>query len=158
MREPVSLRPVETADLPILFIHQADPEAARLAAFPSRDWQAFQSHWTANILGHPAVLSYAILVRDRVVGNIGAWTDAAARTRLISYWIERESWGRGIASGAIAQLLRLEPTRPLHARVAQHNLGSIRVLAKAGFTCAGEEVFSLPDGTPSAELHYILHA
>jgi RimJ/RimL family protein N-acetyltransferase len=29
--------------------------------------------------------------------------------------------------------------RPLHARVAKHNLGSLRVLAKCGFSIVGED-------------------
>src|SRR5205085_7095250 len=41
----VALRPVRESDLPVLFEHQADPEAARMAAFPSRDRQAFIAHW-----------------------------------------------------------------------------------------------------------------
>jgi RimJ/RimL family protein N-acetyltransferase len=96
MEERVSLRPVKADDLPIFFVHQLDPEATRLAAFPSRDREAFFTHWTTNILGNPAAVSRTILAGDRVAGNIGAWTDAAANDRLIGYWIGREFWGRGI--------------------------------------------------------------
>jgi RimJ/RimL family protein N-acetyltransferase len=42
--------------------------------------------------------------------------------------------------------------------VASHNAGSIRVLEKAGFTRAGEERFTLPNGTAVAELIYVLPA
>ena len=158
MKEHVSLRPVKTDDLPIFFVHQLDPEATRLAAFPSRDRDAFFAHWTTNILGNPAAVNRTILAGDQVAGNIGAWTDASSHDRLICYWLGREFWGRGIASAALSQFLRLEPTRPLGARVAQHNLGSIRVLEKAGFARVGAEAFSLPDGARLEELIYSLPA
>lgn len=156
MEDRVSIRPVETADLPTFFVHQLDPEATKLAAFPSRDQDAFFTHWTTNILGNPAAISRTILAGDHIAGNIGAWTDAASNDRLICYWIGREFWGRGIASAAMSQFLRFESTRPLSARVAKHNLGSIRVLEKAGFARAGEDAFSLPNGARVEELIYFL--
>lgn len=158
MEEPVSLRPVATDDLPIFFVHQLDPEATRLAAFPSREREAFFNHWKTNILGNPAAMNRTVLAGAQVAGNIGAWTDATSGERLICYWLGREFWGRGIASAAAAQFLRLEPARPLRAKVAGHNLGSIRVLEKAGFTRVGEEEFSLPDGSRLKEVTYILPA
>ena len=158
MKDLVSLRPVDAQDLPIFFTHQVDPEATRLAAFPSRDREAFWTHWTTNIIGHPTNASRTILVDDRVAGYICAWTDANTRERLVGYWIGREFWGRGIASAAVAQFLLAESTRPLSARVAKHNLGSIRVLEKSGFIRAGEEPFTLPNGTRLEELIYILSA
>lgn len=156
MEQRVSLRPVKADDLAVFFIHQLDPEATKLAAFPSRNREAFFTHWTTKILGNPAVVSLTILAGNDVVGHIGAWTDAAANDRLIGYWIGREFWDRGIASAALTQFLRLETTRPLRAHVAQHNFRSIRVLEKAGFARAGEEVFSLPSGDRVAEVIYIL--
>ena len=158
MEERVSLRPVKTDDLPIFFVHQLDPEATKLAAFPSRDRDAFFTHWTTNILGNPAAVCRTILAGNHVAGNIGAWTDAASNDRLICYWIGREFWGRGIASAALSQFLRCESTRPLSARVAKHNLGSIRVLEKAGFARVGEEAFSLPSGASIGEFIYFLVA
>lgn len=156
MNPSVSLRPVEVGDLPHFFAHQLDPEATRLAAFPSRDREAFFTHWTTNIIGHPTALSRAILWGDRVVGHVGAWTDAGSQERLVGYWIGREFWNQGIASTALRLFLSIESTRPLHARVAQHNLGSIRVLEKAGFVRVGEDAFAAPDGTPGAEFIYLL--
>jgi|SRR6478735_8159398 len=158
MKEPVSLRPVRADDLPIFFAHQLDPEAAKMAAFPSREREAFFAHWNNNILGNPAAVSRAIFAGNQVFGNIGAWTDGASGERLISYWIGREFWGRGIASAALAEFLRFESARPLGAKVAQHNRGSIRVLEKAGFVRVGEEEFAAPDGDHVVELSYRLPA
>ncbi|AOS43196.1 hypothetical protein Verru16b_00239 [Lacunisphaera limnophila] len=145
----VSLREVRVSDLPILFEHQLDLEAARLAAFPSRDRAAFMAHWT-KIMANPSGLVRTILCNGTVAGNIGAWNDGA--DRLVGYWIGREFWHRGIASAALVQFLDHEPTRPLWAHVVAYNAASIRVLQKAGFTQAGKEPCELPGGTPSEEL------
>ena len=44
----VSLRPVTQEDLPLFFEHQMDAEATRMAAFPSRDRDAFMAHWAES--------------------------------------------------------------------------------------------------------------
>jgi hypothetical protein len=50
----ISLRRVTENDLAIFFEHQRDEEAAAMAAFDSRDWDAFISHWHHEVLGNPA--------------------------------------------------------------------------------------------------------
>jgi RimJ/RimL family protein N-acetyltransferase len=47
--------------------------------------------------------------------------------------------GRGIATRALTLLLELVPARPLYARAASDNAGSLRVLQKCGFQPAGTE-------------------
>ncbi len=149
----VSLREVRASDLPILFEHQLDPEATRMAAFASRDRDAFMAHW-AKIMAAPTGTLRTILFGESVAGNIGAWTDGAER--LVGYWIGRDLWGRGIASAALSQFLHCETTRPLTARVVKHNVASIRVLLKAGFTLIGEEAFDLPGGATDEEFVFRL--
>src|SRR5690349_8508570 len=102
-----------------------------MAAFASRNREAFMAHW-AKIMANPACLLRTILSDGSVAGNIGAWSDGPER--LVGYWIGREFWGRGIASAALRQFLHHESTRPLSAHVVKHNVASIRVLQKAGFT------------------------
>jgi RimJ/RimL family protein N-acetyltransferase len=58
---------------------------------------------------------------------------------LVGYWIGREYWGRGVASRALALFLLEVDERPLHAHVAAHNAGSIRVLEKCGFRIVREQ-------------------
>lgn len=152
----VSLRPVEVGDLPIFFTHQLDPEATRMAAFPSREREAFMTHWTTRILGNPANASRTILCDDHIAGNIGAWTDAETEERLLCYWLGREFWGRGIATAAVRQFLPSETTRPLTARVARHNLGSIRVLEKTNFIRVGEDSYTPLGDTQFEEFIYVL--
>jgi RimJ/RimL family protein N-acetyltransferase len=126
----VSLRAVRESDLPVLFEHQRDAEAARMAAFPSRDRDAFTAHWT-RILADPSVVARTVLVGDEVAGNIGCWEDDGVP--LVGYWIGRDHWGRGVATKALRAIVRELGRRPLFARVAEENVASRRVLEKSGF-------------------------
>src|SRR5262245_193111 len=126
------LRNVAAGDLPIFFEHQCDPEATSMAAFPSREQDAFMSHWRDKVLGNPANLVRTILVDSQVAGYVASWEQDGKR--LVAYWIGREYWGRGVASSALDEFLRThEHNRPVHAYVALSNVGSIRVLEKCGF-------------------------
>ena len=132
MNDRVRLRDVEPDDLPIFYEQQLDPDATRMAAFPSRDRASFDAHWERNILGNPDAIAQTILVDDEVAGNIGSWTQEGVR--LVGYWIGKEYWGKGIATRALSAFLHQVTHRPLYAHVVKHNIGSIRVLAKCGFS------------------------
>ena len=132
----VQLRETVAGDLPILFAHQADPVASTMAAFPSRDWDAFVAH-QAKIQADPEVVTRAVVAGGEVVGAIGSFTIDDARE--VGYWIGRDHWGRGIATAALRALLVLEPVRPLWAHVAAHNVGSRRVLEHCGFAVVREQ-------------------
>lgn len=125
------LRDVNEADLPVFFEHQRDPIAARMAAFRSREREAFMTHWHERVLGTASNRARTIEVDGRPVGNVVSWEQGGRR--LVGYWIGREHWGKGIATRALAEFLTHEPTRPLHAWVAVDNPASIRVLEKCGF-------------------------
>jgi RimJ/RimL family protein N-acetyltransferase len=124
------LRDVVEADLDAFYEQQADPEAATMALFPSRDREAFDAHWR-GVLADPNALVKTILHDGEVAGNIGSWPQEGKR--LVGYWVGREFWGRGVATAALAELVRDVEERPLHAWVATSNVGSIRVLEKCGF-------------------------
>ena len=57
----------------------------------------------------------------------------------ISFWMVKEYWRKGIATQALSAFLDLLETRPLYARAAKDNVGSMRVLEKFGFTISGED-------------------
>ena len=126
------LRDIVETDLPIFYEHQLDPESTRMAAFPSRkDWTVFLAHWKTKVLADPANRAQTIVWNERVAGYVASWPDE--ERRLIAYWIGREYWGQGIATAALTEFLGHDRARPLHAFVAAHNVGSIRVLEKCGF-------------------------
>lgn len=150
MTNEVRLRPVEEGDLPVFFADQLDPEAARLAAFSSRDHDAFMAHW-AKIRATPLeTLTRTIVCEGRVAGHLGSWVQDGQRE--VGYWLGREFWGRGIASAALGLLLDEVKVRPLHAHVAKHNAASIRVLQKCGFVIIGSEKFRDATGAEIEEL------
>ena len=126
----IQLRDVETADLPLIFEHQRDPIAVAMVAFRSRDRAAFDQHW-AKQLGDKTVLARTIVVDGQAAGHVSSFFRNGVRE--VGYWIDRRLWGRGIASVALREFLKIEPTRPLYAVIAKHNAGSIRVLQKCGF-------------------------
>ena len=142
----VTLREVTQEDLPIFFEHQLDAEATRMAAFPSRDRDAFMAHW-ARIMSketNETGILNTILADDTVAGNVVYWE--AAGEPNIAYWLGKTHWGKGIASAALAQFLTKIEARPVYAHVAKHNFASIRVLQKCGFQLAREDMCDGDDG------------
>src|ERR1700682_6560262 len=91
----VTLREVTQEDLPIFFEHQLDAEATRMAAFPSRDRDAFMAHWTrimSSKTNETGILN-TILADHTVAGNVLYWEAAGgAHSR---YWLRREPLGEG---------------------------------------------------------------
>ena len=131
----VVLRDVTESDLPVLFEHQIDPVAHRMAVFTPRKRKAFMAHW-AKILADPSAVARTIECDGEIAGHIGIFEQSGRR--LVGYWIGRSHWNRGIATAALRALLDEEPHRPLFAYVVKDNLGSIRVLEKCGFRQCGE--------------------
>lgn len=137
----VTLRDVTAADLPILFEHQLDPDANRMAAFTGKDPSdraAFMAHWT-RILDDENITTQTILLDGQVAGSILTYEDEALDGPEVSYWIGKPYWGKGIATAALTAFLAHVTQRPLYARVAKDNVASIRVLQKCAFTISGED-------------------
>ena len=148
----IRLRDVIDGDLPIFFEQQRDADAIQMAASPPRDRDAFMAHWT-KILSDENVTKKTILLDGHVAGNIVSWE--RDRKRVVGYWIGKNYWGRGVATKGLAEFLGVVTARPLYAHVAKHNLGSIRVLEKCGFTICGEESES-PDAPSDGVEEFVL--
>jgi RimJ/RimL family protein N-acetyltransferase len=136
----VALRSIEDGDLDALFDQMRDPESVRMAAFTAKDPDdraAFDAHM-AKLRAAPDITLRAVTCDGRFVGSISSFVMDGDTE--ITYWIDRSVWGRGIAGRALALLLDTVPVRPLHARAASDNVGSLKVLQKAGFTITGTEV------------------
>lgn len=150
----IFLRDVIQDDLPIFFEHQLDPVATEMAAFPSRDWEAFMAHW-AKIMADEKVVLKTIHFNGRVAGNLVSFEMDGKRE--VGYWVGREFWGRGIASESLKQFLGQEVRRPLLAHVAKHNVASQKVLKKCGFEVIGSDTWSPnADGEEMEEVILIL--
>ncbi len=137
--ENVTIREVEASDLETFYEHQLDPEAIRMAAFVSKDRKdkvAFDAHWE-KILNSPQNTTRTIVAEGQVVGHIACYPDGEHVE--VTYWLGREFWGRGLATQALNKMLRLVVDRPIFARAASDNIGSIRVLQKCGFKIVGKD-------------------
>jgi RimJ/RimL family protein N-acetyltransferase len=140
--EPPSivLRDVTMSDLPIFFDQQLDPEANWMAAFTRKDpadRDAFMAHWT-KILEDEANTIQTILFNGSVAGSVSSYVDEDEH-REVTYWIGKLYWGKGIATCALSAFLDHSKVRPLYARAAKDNIGSLRVLEKCGFTRIGQD-------------------
>ena len=139
MNVRVRLRDLDDADLDTLFDWERHPDAVEMAAFtradPS-DRSAFDAHY-ARVRSDPDVMMRAVDVDGAFVGMIASFTIEGDRE--ITYWIDPSRWGQGLGSAALESFLQVEVTRPLWARVAAHNVGSARVLERAGFVRVGTE-------------------
>lgn len=156
----LALREVEAGDLSIFFEHHQDPTALHMAAFTAKDpadREAFDAHWR-KVLADETITTRTILLGGAVAGHVASFVRSGEPE--VTYWIGRDHWGKGVATAALSAFLGEVSNRPIYARVAKDNAGSIRVLEKCGFRVCGEErgfanargreidelVFELPEG------------
>ncbi len=139
MTSDLLLRDVVEDDLPIFFEQQLDRDAGYMAAFTAKEptnRAAFTAHWN-RILADAAVFLKTIVIDGQVVGHVLSYEESGKPE--VSYWIGKEYWGKGLATQALSEFLAHgNKTRPIYARVAKDNIGSLRVLEKCGFTIIGE--------------------
>ncbi|MGN7863270.1 GNAT family N-acetyltransferase [Chryseobacterium sp. 22458] len=135
----IHLRPTTVADLNILFEFQLDPEGRHLAAFMSQDStnkEAYLAKYT-RLLDDPTVNNQTIMADSVIAGSIAKFIMEGDAE--ITYWIDREFWGKGVATTALKDFLKAETTRPIFGRVAFDNFGSQKVLEKNGFVKIGTD-------------------
>jgi ribosomal-protein-alanine N-acetyltransferase len=86
--------------------------------------------------------SLAAVLNDHVIGSLAVWTkDSSNRNGELGYTFHRAHWGKGYATEAVGELLRLGfntlKLERIGATCHPDNFGSIRVLEKSGFTFEG---------------------
>ncbi len=145
----VTLREVQDADLDEFFAQLRDPHAAALAGdtFEApNERQAFDAHWR-HLRQAEDVLVRTIEVAEetarRVAGHIRNHPEADQH--LVSFWIDRAYWGRGVTTSALGQFLDELGHRPVYARVPRHNEAAIVVLRRNGFKPVSEETGYSPE-------------
>ena len=133
----IALREIRGEDLDGIFEQMRDPEGAWMAAFTAKDPDDrahFDAHM-ARVRARPDVTMRAITRDGQLVGHVAAFDQDGDLE--VTYAVDRKVWGQGVASRALVLLLLEVTARPVHARAASDNLGSLRVLEKAGFTIIG---------------------
>lgn len=135
----IILRKTIVADLEHFFIFQLDEEANHLAAFTSKDptdKPAYLQKYTRHV-NDPTINMCTIIVDNVIAGSIAKFEmegDAG-----ITYWIDKQFWGKGVATKALQHFLTLENARPIFGHVAFDNIGSQRVLEKCNFVKVGTD-------------------
>ena len=87
--------------------------------------------------------AFAITVNGTVIGSIGAFrqTNIHNKTAELGYYIAEEYWGKGIMTEAVKQLCDYVFSHTdiirIYAEPFSYNIGSCRVLEKAGFQYEG---------------------
>ena len=135
----IKLRPTEKPDFEFFFQFQLDKEANFLAAFTAKDTTDKEAYLTKYVkfLDEPTIIMLTILVGATIVGSVSKFEIQGEAE--ITYWIDKNFWGKGIATAALNHLLVIESMRPIFGRVAFDNLGSQKVLEKCSFVKIGED-------------------
>lgn len=136
MEADLELRDVVEADLPVLYAHHRDPEAAKRVGVPPRDRATFVARWKA-LIARSATVAKAVVLDGEVAGYVVLFEREGQRE--VGYWLGRAYWGRGLGTRAVRAFLAQVAERPLVARVAAHNAASRRVLARCGFEPLGDD-------------------
>lgn len=135
----LTLRKTEPADLLAFFQFQLDEEANYLAAFTSKDptdKEAYIEKYTKH-MNDPEITMQTILIDGTIVGSIARFEMHGDSE--VTYWVDKNYWGKGIAATALQNLLAIEKKRPVFGRTAYDNLGSQGVLEKCGFVKIGTD-------------------
>lgn len=127
------LRAANISDLEHFYRHQADDDAIQMAAFTSEDpydKDAYLTKWS-RLLDDETINLQTLIVDQEIIGCVAKYLMEGKAE--ITYAIDKKYWGQGWATKAVLEFLTIEKTRPMFAHVAFDNLGSQKVLEKAGF-------------------------
>jgi len=122
-----------------------DPYIARYLShvFPQPYTRADADRWIREQAQTDTVGQFAIEVDGKLAGGIGFIVGRAERagTASLGYWLGRNYWGRGIMTEAVEIATQWAfdtwRVRRIWANVMDPNIGSARVLEKAGFMLEG---------------------
>ena len=141
------LRPWQRADIEAVAEAADNPNiAANLRnIFPSPYTLADAKWFVEDSIaqGETRQLMRAIAVNGRAAGSISVARkdDVYEKSAELGYWLAEDYWGRGIMTEAVRQICREAFDRfdilRIFAEPFAENLGSRRVLEKAGFVCEG---------------------
>ena len=139
------LRPWAPTDLETLVRHANNPDIAKfmMDGFPypysEENGRAFIAFATKDDPIH----IFAIDVEGEAVGGIGIHpqADVQRKNAELGYWLAEPFWGKGIITNAIKQVIefgfKTYDINRIFARPYGTNIGSQKVLEKAGFVLEG---------------------
>ena len=140
-----SVRAWRRDDRAALLRHANNPRVARWLSlrFPHPYTTADADAWFEFLESQAEPEGWAIDIGGEAVGGIGVRRGSGefAHSGELGYWLGEAFWGRGIMSAAARAVVPFAMARwrlsRLTAYAASDNIGSIRVLEKAGFVREG---------------------
>jgi [ribosomal protein S5]-alanine N-acetyltransferase len=161
----VILRPWQADDLDSLVKNANNPDVAKfmMNKFPSPYTEEDGKNFIAFASAPEIPLIKAIVVDEKAVGGIGLnlKEDIMCKNAEMGYWLGEDYWGKGIMSSVIMKMVlhgfeNFDINR-IFARPFGTNIGSQRVLEKAGFTFEGKfEKTIFKNGEYLDELFYAI--
>ncbi len=139
---PLHLEPTDRRHAPAFQRLAAHPEVAATTQIPHPYPPDGAERFVEDVArpGRAAGTLFAFVIADgaEVVGHISLkHVDRERGQAEVGYWVGRPYWGRGYASVAVCEAVRIAfeemGLRRLYAHVLAHNPASARVLEKAGF-------------------------
>lgn len=143
------LQLLRRADAPLLAeaytrnrAHLAPWEPARDDSFFTEEAQAHAIAWQLDAYRGGRVLPWLVMHGDELAGriNVNNIVSGVLRSGSLGYWVDVGHLGRGVASGAVAEVCVQADERDLHrleAGTLLHNTASQRTLEANGFTHFG---------------------
>ncbi|MDO5754329.1 GNAT family N-acetyltransferase [Arthrobacter sp.] len=142
----LSFRDFTAGDISAVHEFAADPEVTRWSTWGPNTLEQTTSFVTDAAHAHleegRSTFSFAAVLEGKVIGSVAIWiTDPDDRNGELGYSFHRSYWGNGYATEATSQLLKFGfdtlKLERISATCHPGNIGSIRVLEKAGFTLEG---------------------
>ncbi len=135
------LRPFEDADAEGLALHANDKDIAGnlTNAFPNPYTIENAHQFIAMALSSQPVHIFGIEVNGRIAGGMGLHpqSDIMCKNAELGYWLAKPYWGRGIATQLVQDIVdygfKTFDIKRIYARPFGSNIGSQKVLEKAGF-------------------------
>ena len=142
-----TLRPWQMTDASVIAPYADDPLVAQNLrdVFPNPYTVADAEEFIRSCMEREGQgqMCRAIVADGKAVGSISLvlGSDVYRRSAELGYWLGRPYWGRGVITGAVKAICRegfaAWDIARIYAEPYDRNLGSRRVLEKAGFTLEG---------------------
>ena len=145
LNDTYHLRDYRDDDLVALVKYANNPRIAQFLRdrFPQPYERSDAVDWIRYVREHDTRTVLAIANDEELIGNIGLYQqeDVYRCSAELGYWLAEDFWGQGIATATTNAMSELAFSRSdlvrIFACVFETNIGSCRVLEKAGFTLEG---------------------
>lgn len=140
-----TLRPIVDSDLPALVQHANNTNITQYMTdkFPHPYTEESGKAFIEYAKTTNSSTIFAIDIEGKFCGAIGIHLqqDVHQKNAELGFWIAEPFWGKGIATNVLKQTIEIAFANPnihrLFARVFSPNIGSKKIVEKAGFTLEG---------------------